>query len=206
MPAARDELGGEPVEQFGMRRVAAHRAEVVRRGDDALAEVVLPESIDDDAGRERVIGTREPFGERRAAAGGIWSTFGRSDLRLACAEELGEAGLHFLAGLQIVAAGEHAGWWGLIVAVEDGHRGGKRLGLDIVVLRQLFHLLVVELALVRLTAAIRAGDARVDPFFSFRDELLLETGTFLGRGFDRGERLRIVGRDCVLHGGLSFVG
>ena len=54
MPAIGDELGGEPIEQFGMRRVAAHRAEIVRRGDDALAEVILPEAIDDDAGRERI--------------------------------------------------------------------------------------------------------------------------------------------------------
>ena len=45
-PAAVHELGGQPVEQFGMRRRLAELAEVVGRGHDAPAEVVLPEPVD----------------------------------------------------------------------------------------------------------------------------------------------------------------
>ena len=127
-------------------------------------------------------------------------------MRLARAEELGEAGLYLLTGLEVVAAGEHAGRRGLVVAVEDGHRGRKRLWLHAVVLRQLFHLLVVKLALVRLAAAIGASDAGVDPLLGFGDELLLEAGAFFGRSLDCGEGLGIVGSDGVLHGGLAFIG
>ena len=51
-PAAADQLGGEPVEQFGVRRPLALRAEVAGRGDDPPAEVVLPEPVDDHPGQQ----------------------------------------------------------------------------------------------------------------------------------------------------------
>ena len=41
-PALVHELHGQPVEQFGMRRLLSHLAEVVERRDDAAAEVVTP--------------------------------------------------------------------------------------------------------------------------------------------------------------------
>ena len=44
-PAARREFAGEPVEQLGMRRLVAAEAEVAGRGDEALAEVMMPEAI-----------------------------------------------------------------------------------------------------------------------------------------------------------------
>ena len=57
----RDELGGQPVEQFRVRRPVALQAEIVRRADDAAAEVILPDAIDHHAGRERVVlATGEP--------------------------------------------------------------------------------------------------------------------------------------------------
>ena len=52
MPAVRDELAGQPIEQLRMRRPFAASAEVARRGDDAAAHVKLPEPIDFDAGQQ----------------------------------------------------------------------------------------------------------------------------------------------------------
>ena len=71
MPTAGDQFGGQPIEQFLMRGVSAHRAEIVRRGHDALAEVILPQAIDDHPRRQRMIGPRQPIGQRRTTAGGI---------------------------------------------------------------------------------------------------------------------------------------
>ena len=59
-PAVFDQLDGQPVEQFGVGRGFAVGAEVVGRGDDSAAEVVLPEPVDDDAGRQRLVGPGEP--------------------------------------------------------------------------------------------------------------------------------------------------
>ena len=53
-PALGDQLGGEPVEQLGVRRPAAVEAEVARRLDQARAEVGLPEPVDDHAGEQRI--------------------------------------------------------------------------------------------------------------------------------------------------------
>jgi hypothetical protein len=53
-PAALHELHCQPVEQLGVRRRVAHLPEVLERRDDAAAEVLLPDAIDDDAGGERV--------------------------------------------------------------------------------------------------------------------------------------------------------
>src|SRR5437868_6176256 len=41
-------------------------AEVAERGHDAAAEVFLPDPVDHDAGGERVVVSRKPFGEREA--------------------------------------------------------------------------------------------------------------------------------------------
>ena len=48
-PAVFDQFDGQPVEQFRVRRGFAVGAEVVGRGDEAAAEVMLPKPIDDDA-------------------------------------------------------------------------------------------------------------------------------------------------------------
>ena len=52
LPAVLDQVGGEPVEQLRVRRPLALGAEIVGRGDNAPAEMVLPEAVDDDPGRE----------------------------------------------------------------------------------------------------------------------------------------------------------
>ena len=43
--ASRDDLAGEPVEQFGVRRLPAVEAEVARRLDEPGAEVCLPKTV-----------------------------------------------------------------------------------------------------------------------------------------------------------------
>ena len=69
-PAALDKLGGQPVEQFGVAWRASELAEVARVRGQAAAEMPLPETVDEHAGRERVFGSSDPAGERGATAGG----------------------------------------------------------------------------------------------------------------------------------------
>ena len=52
-PAAANELGGEKLEQFRMRRRCSREAEIARRGDDPAAEVMMPEAVHLHAGDER---------------------------------------------------------------------------------------------------------------------------------------------------------
>ena len=73
-PAARDELGRQPVEQLRVRGFVAHRAEVAGGADEAPAEVVLPEPVDHHAGRQRMVGPDQPIGQRRAPAGRLRTT------------------------------------------------------------------------------------------------------------------------------------
>src|SRR5688500_11995536 len=67
-PAAIEKFTCQPVEQLRMRGNGAHRSKVAARGDDALSKMVLPQPIDDNSGREWMVGEREPLRERRAPA------------------------------------------------------------------------------------------------------------------------------------------
>ena len=69
-PALRNEFTGEPIEQFGMRRSRATRAEIARSGDETPAEMMLPDAVDQDAGGERIGRTGKPGGKRRSLARG----------------------------------------------------------------------------------------------------------------------------------------
>ncbi len=66
-PAVLDQLGGQPVEQFGMRGAAAVEAEVVGRIDQAHAEVIMPQPIDDHPREQRIVGMGDPRGQPLAA-------------------------------------------------------------------------------------------------------------------------------------------
>ena len=57
------DLAGQPIEQFGMRGTPAHVAEVAGSIDDARAEMVVPEAIGQNAGRQRIVGMRDPLGQ-----------------------------------------------------------------------------------------------------------------------------------------------
>ena len=60
-------LHGQPVEQLGMRGQLAHPAEVVGRGHDPPAEVILPDPVDDRPPGQGVARVGEPARQGRAA-------------------------------------------------------------------------------------------------------------------------------------------
>src|SRR6266851_1069380 len=104
LPAALDELYGQPVEQLGMRGSGTEMAEVVGCGDDALAEVALPDAVDENAGRQRMIRARQPLCPRGAP---VAARRPGSCCDLDGAVRLGQygkvAGRHFGPGRQMVA-------------------------------------------------------------------------------------------------------
>ena len=63
VPAAVHELDGEPIQQRLVGRHFALAADVDERLRQADAEVPLPQPIDDDAGRERIVAADEPAGQ-----------------------------------------------------------------------------------------------------------------------------------------------
>ena len=63
-----DERGGEVVEEFGVGRGFALGAEVIEGGDEAFAEVVHPEAIDEDASGEGIGFGGDGLGEFEATA------------------------------------------------------------------------------------------------------------------------------------------
>src|SRR4051812_9700303 len=67
-PIVFHELVRQPIEQLGMRRRLTHRAEIVARRDDSLAEMMLPKAVDNNSRGERMIGQRQPAGQGAAAA------------------------------------------------------------------------------------------------------------------------------------------
>ena len=60
IPARLNQLGGQPIEQFRMRRRLGLHAQIVGRLHQSDAEVMLPQSIDDNARRERILRAHEP--------------------------------------------------------------------------------------------------------------------------------------------------
>jgi hypothetical protein len=100
-PAALAELGGEVIEQFGMRRAGSHDAEIFRGFDEAGAEELLPDFVDGDAGGERVFRGDEPVGEIEAGGAGAFFFQGR--------EEAGGVGFDGDAELFEVAADAEMG-------------------------------------------------------------------------------------------------
>ena len=67
-PAFIHEAQGEPIKEFGVRGLLGHIAEVIGRGNDAGAEVVQPEPVDEDAGGERVGPVGDGHGKLAAPA------------------------------------------------------------------------------------------------------------------------------------------
>src|SRR5207247_5355248 len=121
-PALRHEFTGEPIEEFGMRRSRATRAEIARRGHETPTEMMLPEAVDQDAGGERVGRTGKPVGKRRSPArgsrpeetrfrlgGGIGAFWSLTLLVLVALEDRWKSRLHFVARLLILAAQKDEG-------------------------------------------------------------------------------------------------
>ena len=65
------QFGREPVEQFRMRRCAAHAPEITRGVADAATEMIMPHPVSDAAPGERVLVIGDPIRERSTALGFI---------------------------------------------------------------------------------------------------------------------------------------
>src|SRR5262249_25605352 len=89
-----------------MRRLRAHVAEIVRRIDDAAAEMIVPNPIDDGAPGERIPRIADPKCQGDAAAALVlWIV--ELEPRFEGADAFECAGFGFGAGLVDVAALEH---------------------------------------------------------------------------------------------------
>ena len=106
-PTLVDELERQIVEQLGMAGPSSGHAEVVRRGHQPLAEVVLPDAVDEHARKERVRRRRDPAGEGSASPGSIRSA--RDGVGIPRRRECGQGSwLDFLARLVVQAAEQEA--------------------------------------------------------------------------------------------------
>ncbi len=54
-PTRSHQFGGQPVEQLGMAGCLTHDAKIVRGRDEPLAEVELPDPVDDDTCQQRIL-------------------------------------------------------------------------------------------------------------------------------------------------------
>src|SRR6266511_356892 len=81
-PAAFNEFGSQPVEQFRMSRRHPGLAEIVRRRHETPAEMMLPEAIDDNACGQRVVAAGDPVGEHSATSGRLRAARGEFRCRL----------------------------------------------------------------------------------------------------------------------------
>src|SRR5438128_3392754 len=80
-------------------------AEIVRRGHDAGAEMMLPEPVDNDAGGQRMVRARQPTGQSRSSPGS--GQPGRDPLiRELISENYRETWLKFRARLSPIAVGQ----------------------------------------------------------------------------------------------------
>src|ERR1041384_8775460 len=73
--AARDELIGQVVQQFRMRRPAAHPAEIVGCVDDTPSEMIRPDPVDHHTSSQRIIRTSNPIGKFGARILSIFREF-----------------------------------------------------------------------------------------------------------------------------------
>ena len=129
-PAAGDELAREPVEQLGVARAVAVLAKIVRRLDEAGAEVVLPDAIHGDAGGEWVRGRGEPARELGARSGGVGGQFGQ----IVAHEHGRRAWRDGLAFVVPIAALEHVDGCalrGFVADAEDRRRCRRERGLEV---------------------------------------------------------------------------
>ena len=95
---------GEPIEELRVTRGGAESTEVVRRLDEPLPEVMLPETVRHHPRGARMGGVGEPPREGEATTGGM---LGRHDGRRAAAKESGETRFDRLAQRIRVAALAH---------------------------------------------------------------------------------------------------
>ena len=93
------QLEREMIQQFGMRRLRAGRAEVFQRLDEAVAEHLGPQAIREHARRERILIADNPARHVEAGERGI---------ALRRLGHVGDAGLHRLVACEAIATDEDA--------------------------------------------------------------------------------------------------
>ena len=99
---------GKPVEQLGMRGRCAHAAEIVGGIADAVAEVVVPNTIGHRAPDERIARVHQPF-RQCSAAFTFAARLGETEARWQQRVERRQRGrLDDLAGLRDLASGKNA--------------------------------------------------------------------------------------------------
>ena len=122
------EGGGEPVEEFGVGGEVAHVAEVVRGIDEAAAEVVVPDAVDDAAPGEGVLGVGDPVGEGGAAGafGGVWGEVEAGGKGGDAGDGAGGGGASWFADIAAGKDGDGAG----LAAFGSGAEEGAAAGVD----------------------------------------------------------------------------
>ena len=100
MPAVGNKLRCQPIEQFRMRGFDRPDAEIVWRGDDPLTEMVFPEPVDDNSGRQWIVFSRQPLGLRRAASGGVRIFLRAGRFRHAAPRKWGNPGVTCFPGFK----------------------------------------------------------------------------------------------------------
>jgi hypothetical protein len=153
-PAALDEADGQPVEQFGMTRFLAAIAEVVAGRHQASAEVMLPDAVDHDASRQRIVRRGDPAGQLQSPA-----LRGRQGWLLRTGHDAREVTGDCHSEGEAVAAPVNAQVDGL--ALLWGHDRDRRLSGALGQRPFLPHGRVAVLVLERLRAAEDAGQAVV---------------------------------------------
>ena len=105
------EADGQIVEQFRMGGFRSLRAEIVHGANDAFAEMPLPDAVDEDAGDKRILAGHHPVGQDQAAVGAVpfrmFFGVGKAQRIGGIIQHHRNAGLHFGAGREIVAALQH---------------------------------------------------------------------------------------------------
>lgn len=124
-PAVVHEVGGEPVEEFGVGGRVAETAEVAGGGGEALTEVLLPNAVDEDAGGQGVLAGGDPAGEGGAAAGAVREG---SDFGGCGGEDDGEA---WGDGAVAFASGDEGGR-GVRSEVAGDHGGRERGWFEVI--------------------------------------------------------------------------
>src|SRR5262245_55483571 len=105
-----------------MGRIIAHGAEVARGGDNPLAKMMLPKSVNDDTGSEWMIGPCQPAAKRGAPASGISFRVRQTLLCFIVAEELGKPWCHGFFRFAVIAIIQDVRLRGRPGAVANRHR------------------------------------------------------------------------------------
>src|SRR5262245_2867462 len=127
-----------------MRRRSALRSEIIGSANDALAEVILPDAVNEDTRSQRMIGLGEPSRQRQASASvvplGLW--LGGTPGFLRIIENSGYSGLNRIARIQLISAIENPGRRRIL---RDIPQAPDPLGVEALVLSLVLSLLGCQL-------------------------------------------------------------